>query len=52
MNRRFFEIAEQVTLLADSSKFAAQAIYRVAPLERIAGIIMRRALSLLREPRQ
>ncbi len=39
MNRAFIEAAEEVTLLIDSSKFAAQATYRIMPMARIHRII-------------
>lgn len=39
MNRAMMEAVEEVTLLIDSSKFSAQAVYRIVPMERIARII-------------
>jgi len=39
MNQAFVEASTEVTLLVDSSKFQAEAMYRVVPLERISRII-------------
>lgn len=39
MNQAFVEASTEVTLLIDSSKFQAEAMYRVVPLERISRIV-------------
>lgn len=39
MNRAFMDNAEEVTLLIDASKFESQALYRIAPLERVHRIV-------------
>ena len=39
MNQAFVNASTEVTLLIDSSKFQAEAMYRVVPLERINRIV-------------
>jgi len=39
MNRAMIDLADEVTLLVDSSKFTAQAIYRIVPMDEIDRII-------------
>lgn len=39
MNQAFVDVSAEVTLLVDSSKFEAEAMYRIVPMERISRIV-------------
>ncbi|MCW0233901.1 MAG: DeoR/GlpR family DNA-binding transcription regulator [Ferrovibrio sp.] len=39
MNRAFIEACDEITLLVDSSKFSAQAVHRIVPMDQIDRII-------------
>ena len=45
MNQAFIDASTEVTLLVDSSKFEAEAMYRIVPCERISRIVTDEGLS-------